>query len=151
MKKTLYLVLAAMFLAATACTIENVQPPQVEHKVFLEASIFSDQTKTVRDETDNKVYWEPGDAISLFFESGTNGGSKFVSTSEQLSRTVKFVGTINAFSGGTETSFDESYFWGLYPYDENASCDGTSITMSLPSEQLARGGSFASGLYPSIG
>ena len=151
MKKTLYLVLFAMFLAANACTIENVQPLQVEHKVLLEASIFSDQTKTVRDETDNKVYWEPGDAISLFFESGTNGGSKFVSTSEQLSRTVKFVGTISAFSGGTETSFDESYFWGLYPYDENASCDGTSITMSLPSEQSARGGSFASGLYPSIG
>ena len=107
-------------------------------------------TKTVRDEN-AKIYWTPGDAISLFYGSGTNGGSKFVAQNAAVALKTTFTGSITAVTGGSDIDDDENLFWGLYPYDKNASCDGQTVTMSIPSVQKGMEDTFAPGLAPSLG
>ena len=109
-------------------------------------------TRTVRDESNGDVLWVPGDAISLFYGSGSNGGSKFTSVLEEGTAAVtNFTGTITAITAGADVSVDDTYFWGVYPYSDDVSCDGTIVTMTVPTAQAAVPGTFATGLFPSIG
>ena len=93
-------------------------------------------TRTVR-LANGDVLWVQGDAISLFYDSGTNGGSKFTTTSRDTCRQTIFSGSIMAVSGGIDASFDDACFWGVYPYRDDVSCDGQAVTMTVPSEQVA--------------
>ena len=109
-------------------------------------------TRTMRDEESGSVLWTPGDAISLFYGSGTKGGSKFTSTLESGTASVtSFTGTITAITAGSEENPEASLFWGVYPYSFQNSCDGSTVSMTLPSQQTAVAGSFAPNLFPSIG
>ena len=153
-KKTRFLLGAFLALVAASCTMEeNLQDNQLkEQELTIEARCADDdQTRTYRDDADGSVWWTPGDAISLFYGSGTNGGSKFTSNATENTLVTNFTGTITAITGGGEISVEDTYFWGLYPYSEDASCDGTSVTMSLPKDQTAVPGSFATNTFPSLG
>ena len=71
---------ASMLLAG--CQIEQMENAKSSHRVnitTIEATyeLPDMDTKTVRDDN-AKIYWTPGDAISLFYDSGTDGGSKFI-------------------------------------------------------------------------
>ena len=107
-------------------------------------------TKTVRDEN-AKIYWTPGDAISLFYDNGINGGSKFVAQNEEVALKTTFSGYISAVTGGSDMAEDDCFFWGLYPYDKLASCDGQTVTMRIPSVQPGKEDTFAPGMAPSLG
>ena len=41
-------------------------------------------------------------------------------------------------------------FWAVYPYDPANTCDGTSVTLTVPATQASREGSFANKLFPAI-
>lgn len=90
--------------------------------------------------------WLAGDAISVFF--GDSEGSIFVT--DVTASKAKFKGTIGAVMGGGDDLTDETSLWGVYPYDKNTSCDGSSITLTLPNEQGAVADTFADDLFPSI-
>lgn len=111
------------------------------------------QTRTVLDEDLIHVLWTPEDQINLFFE---NQNARFVSTNSYENTAVTtFQGqmTIDVVTGGNEGSDLESYFWGLYPYSEDAvynKYDGT-IETSLPWVQTAEKNSFADDLFITIG
>lgn len=90
--------------------------------------------------------WLAGDAISVFF--GDSEGSIFVT--DVTASKAKFKGTIGAVMGGGDDLTDETSLWGVYPYDKNTICDGSSITMTLPHEQGAAEETFADDLFPSI-
>lgn len=90
--------------------------------------------------------WLAGDAISVFF--GDSEGSIFVT--DVTASKAKFKGTIGAVMGGGDDLTDETSLWGVYPYDKNTTCDGSSITMTLPHEQDAAAETFADDLFPSI-
>ena len=107
-------------------------------------------TKTVRDDN-AKIYWTPGDAISLFYDSGTDGGSKFIAQNDAVALKTTFSGSITAVTGGSDMDEEDCFFWGLYPYDETASCDGHTVTMRILSEQPGMEGTFAPGYAPSLG
>ena len=144
----------AVLAIATACSVDDAldEPKAVEQEITIEARrADNDQTRTYRDDADGSVWWTPGDAISLFYGSGSNGGSKFTSNATENTLVTNFTGTITAITGGGEISVEDTYFWGLYPYSEDASCDGTSVTMSLSKEQTAVPGSFATNTFPSLG
>ena len=154
MKHSRFILWAFVALGTASCTLEdNVQEPQLkEQEITIEARrADDDQTRTYRDDADGSVWWTPGDAISLFYGSGTNGGSKFTSNATENTLITNFTGTITAITGGGEIAVEDTYFWGLYPYSEDASCDGTSVTMSLSKEQTAVPGSFATNTFPSLG
>ncbi len=96
---------------------------------------------------DLKVSWEGGDQISVFYGNVVTG-SRFTTFSS--GEVAEFTGSINTIVGGGEGMTDDTYLWGVYPYSESTKYDGKYITLTLPHEQKARAGSFASGLFPQI-
>lgn len=135
-KAILYLaVLTAMVSACSEDELaDNTQP---SGKVPMEFYANTDvSTRTILT-TDNAVHWEANDAISLFDPTGANN---------QFSTTQS--GPIVTFTG--EATPAEGTYYALYPYDANAQIGGTTITTTLPAEQMAREGSFAQGLNPSV-
>ncbi len=110
------------------------------------------QTKTGlvdKDGGGKSVVWKSGNAISLFFNSGTAGGDKF--TTATNGPIAEFLGSISAVSGSLSGVGGQAYFWGLYPYNPAASCDGTTITTSLPANQNGFNGDVADNLLVTVG
>ena len=97
------------------------------------------------------MLWSPGDQISVFYGSGTNGGSCFTAQNTEVAATANFTGTIGVITGGNDISPEDTYFWATYPYCANASCNGSTITTVLPAAQIATADTFADDLFPTIG
>lgn len=108
------------------------------------------ETKTVRN-PDNTVWWTPGDAISVFYGSGTGGGTKFTSTLTSNNAYSDFSGYIGVVSGSGEGNIELKYFWGVYPYSTENSCNGSYVTLTVPTEQESAEGTFAPGQWPTVG
>ena len=87
-------------------------------------------------QSNGAVYWTPRDALSLFFNQGTDGGSKFVSQCNQVEAVSSFKGSIANVSGGGEDFVGTGTFWGVYPYSEDNSCDGSSVTLAVQQYQI---------------
>ena len=155
MKRNANILLSAL-LVVVGCTAEDLRtgyPENNQQILVLEATREVDpETRTMRDEESGSVLWVPGDAISLFYGSGANGGSKFTSTLESgSSEMTNFTGTITAITGGGELTVDDTYFWGVYPDGEDVSCDGQGVTLTVPTSQEATPGTFAPNTFPSVG
>lgn len=135
-KAILYLaVLTAMVSACSEDELaDNTQP---SGKVPMEFYANTDASTRTELTTGNAVYWEANDTISLFDPTGAN--NQFSTT--QSGPSVTFTG---------EAIPAEGTYYALYPYDANAQIEGTTITTTLPAEQMARAGSFAQGLNPSV-
>ena len=85
--------------------------------------------------SEKEVLWNPGDEIAVF--SGELSG-KFESTlKKKPSSAAVFRGDL-----GLEAWPEEMDIWAVYPYSEEASFDGETITTVLPSEQIAKDGEF---------
>ena len=80
----------------------------------------------------NAVYWEAGDAVSLF--DGAAHNNRF--TTDESGASVTFRGSAD----------EAAEYFALYPYDAEASFSNGTISTTLPHAQNARAGSFASGL-----
>lgn len=94
---------------------------------------FSIETKTSLQD-DNGVIWNANDAISVFDGSGNR---KFTTT--EGGESVTFTG---------EAIEADSYI-ALYPYSEDNNYNDGKIYLTIPSEQQAVPGTFATGLNPS--
>ena len=140
-------------IAAVFASCMNDKPESIatdeSREIIIKATLESPESKTVLEGT--KVNWMPHDEISLFYGSGTKGGSKFTGTNSDVCKTTNFAGTISVITGGNEISPEQTYFWGLYPYDPYSYCDGTCVTTSLPCNQTAKANSFADDLAITIG
>lgn len=130
--------LAVLTAMVSACSedelADNTQP---SGKVPMEFYANTDASTRTELTTENAVYWEANDTISLFDPKGDN--NRFYTTESGPS--VTFTG---------EATPAEGTYYALYPYDTNAQIKGTTITTTLPAEQMARAGSFAQGLNPSV-
>lgn len=151
--------IAAVLLLLAACQVEednahetdvNVQEPVDEiaaDKVVapeVTASQESDRaTKSIL-EVDSEgvgtIYWTPADEINVFY--GTTS-THYVSQNTTNATTAVF--TTTDVIGSTESASDN--IWGLYPYNPNATCDGTSVTTKLSSTQDAIPGTFDDDLF----
>ena len=80
------------------------------------------------------VFWEPGDEIAVFMGEQS---AKFTTDITAASGTATFKGTF-----GDATWPEDLDLWAVYPFSEDAVFDGETITTTLPSEQVAREGSF---------
>ena len=152
MKEHISILLLSAFSMIAGCTMEEAFIKDEQNntsngkEITIQAVREDDsETRTVL-ESDGSVWWTPGDAISLFYGSGTNGGSKFTSNATEISKVTNFTGVITAITGGGEIPVDATYFWGVYPYSEDVSCDGSSVTLTVPSQQTAVPGTFATDL-----
>ena len=145
--------ISLMALALASCAKEQQSEALVVlsgQELTITATIGDPETRTER-ASDGAVLWSPGDQISLFYGSGTAGGSCFTAQNAETAKVANFTGTIGVITGGNDVSVEDTYFWATYPYNATASCDGTSVTTVLPSEQVATPDTFADDLFPSIG
>ena len=149
--KTAVLSLFATLLAACASEVAPEPEPALERAAQTLTLTASTEgrpgTRTVVQE-EKLVFWEPGDAVKLFY-AGAAG--KFTSTNTEPAGIASFTGTLNVligFNGGTSP---DHLFWGLYPWREDATADEKSVTTTLPAQQRACAGSFASETYITLG
>lgn len=110
---------------------------------------YASETRTIRQE-DGSVFWNPGDEISLFFMRGENGGNKFTSQNTEVAEIAEFAGTINGITGGGEGLSGDAYFWAIYPFSKENSCENNSVITVLPNTQQGIEESFADDLFITI-
>ena len=156
MERTTCFVAAIALLCAGACTRLEEAPLQEESRaqakeisLTVRATLAdAPKTKTVLN-ADKSVYWTKGDAINLFYANISSG--KFTSNvGDAPVQTAEFTGTLTVATAVTEAELSHKYIWGVYPYGENNTCDGTGVTIAIPSQQTAFAGSFADKLNPSV-
>ena len=138
MKKYLYVLLA--LAAFVSCAPQEMDLPfniQSGDEVTLKAYFDNSATKsTLVDET--KVYWLPGDEISVFAGSSS---ARFTTGIKEKSAECDFTGKIDAA---------EKYY-AFYPYSSDVSFDGNYIKAKIPSEQKATEGNVTNGYLLSAG
>lgn len=130
-----FIIAFSLLASIYGCVKEDEAPMQKDlHEVVFHAG-WAPETKTVLQE-DGNVWWSPGDEISLFIGIGDNGGYKLTSTNSEPAATVDFVGQIGDNPNNT------SYI-AIYPYNESNRYDGYNLFFTIPTEQIAKEGSFA--------
>ena len=105
-------------------------------------------TKTAVQPDGTSIYWTPGDAINLFYGSGSAG--QFTTSITAPAQTAEFTGTLSVATGSTEVGHEAKAFWAVYPYNAANTCDGTGVTLTIPGEQVTVAGSFADKLNPTV-
>ena len=132
MKKSLFLGLVAIFGLIGCSRNQEIDVPDANLSLIAKTESSTDSRTVVEGEV--HVYWEPGDEIMVF-----NGekSAKFTTDITSSSASATFKGTF-----GEETWPEDVDLWAVYPFSEDAVFDGETITTTLPSEQVAREGSF---------
>ena len=98
------------------------------------------------------VMWSGEEHIKLFFSD--RHSSEFVSPPSGMRKNALFSGIRPTVWGLVEYYSGDYYYpeaYALYPYDAAASCDGETISMTIPSRQQGKAGSFADNFFPAIG
>ncbi|MBR3075770.1 MAG: hypothetical protein IKH11_08495, partial [Bacteroidales bacterium] len=135
MKRFIFLALVAFIVLACS----EREPVIVSAGKCIEFTAYQEgapKSKTIVQPESTKVFWEPGDDIKIFCG---NQSARFSSSLESQSQVAVFSGSFS------ETVSESEGFWAVYPYSDEASFDGESITTVLPSMQVAREESFALG------
>lgn len=144
MKCNFYSVVLAGLLIAS-CDIASFREEQVIPPAPDTISAFfadcSTRTYLLNDAGD--LSWSAGDEISLFFNSGSNGGSKYFT--ELGGETVEFEGTDP--SDGSSSGV----YYGVYPYDPSSSVSSGVIKTVIPDTQSAEANTFADRMLVTVG
>ncbi len=132
MRKSLFIGLVAILGLIGCSRNQEIDIPDANLSIFARTESPAD-TKTVV-ESGVHVFWEPGDEIAVFMREQA---AKFTTDITATSGTATFKGTF-----GDAAWPEELDLWAVYPFSEDAVFDGETITTTLPSEQVAREGSF---------
>ena len=132
MRKSLFIGLVAILGLLGCSRNQEINIPDANLSILARTESPA-ETKTVV-ESGVHVFWEPGDEIAVF--TGEKA-AKFTTDITAASGTATFKGTF-----GEETWPEDLDLWAVYPFSEEAVFDGETITTTLPSEQVAREGSF---------
>lgn len=137
-------VLLCTIAASFACSCADMQEAPESTGIQLVLTAYQEGTpdaKTAVEDGGKQVFWEPGDEIKAF--SGSRTG--------RFTANVSGLTTVAEFTGHLEGSDpDVADIWAVYPYSDEASFDGESITTVIPSVQVARPGTFAQGANVAI-
>lgn len=140
--------LAAAVFAVASCAkeVQEVETPVTGEQMTFTA-VAAGQTKTVVENGYN-VYWSPNDQINVFY--GAKAAGVFTSVNTAPAAKADFTGTLNFVSGTLNTGNTNDKFWGVYPYDAGNTCDGSSVTLTIPAVQTAVEGSFDPTAFPAL-
>ncbi len=142
-----YVVLFSAAILDAACSdiiesSESVSSPEKEIILMATREGLQPGTRSFRLD-DGSVWWNPAEAVSVFYGSGADGGSKFVSMNTAIAETVELQGSVQMAGSGKD-------FWAVYPYSEDNSCDGSSITTVIPDVQIGVEGNFSGDVFPAV-
>ncbi len=132
MRKSLFFGLVAILGLIGCSRNQEINVPDANLSLFARTESPAESRTVV--ESGVHVYWEPGDDIAVFMGEKS---AKFTTDITAASGTATFKGTF----GDSEWPEDLD-LWAVYPFSEDAVFDGETITTTLPSEQVAREGSF---------
>lgn len=142
--KTRILSIAFLILTAASCQ-QNMEEPiqQIDNtlKLFAVQDNGADSKTVISGE--KSVYWDPAEEIKVFKSDGS--GFLFKSSNTEPVASAVFSGALSK----DEVEEGEE-LWAVYPFAEEATFDGESITTVLPSEQVARAESFGRNMNLSI-
>lgn len=145
-----FIFLSAIAVLLFSCTRESdqevIQPG--ETITFTAGCADSEDTRTILQVDGTSVWWETGAQVNVFFSNKASG--KFTSTNSQAQDIVDFQGSLTIVVGSVETENPPHAYWAVYPYDAANTCDGESVTLTVPSSQTAVEGTFANKMFPSI-
>ena len=148
MNKNVVLVFTTMALLLS-CSREVDQVIQPGETITFTAGwAGAKDTRTILQPDGTSVWWEPSAQINVFFSNKASG--KFTSTNSQAQGIVDFKGSLPIIVGSVETDNPAHAYWAVYPYDSANTCDGESVTLTIPSTQTASEGTFANKMFPSI-
>lgn len=151
MKASNLLLIAIGFMAVISCAV-NVEPSQMGSNTLTEivlTATFGDSqpTKTAVQRDGATIWWNPHEDINIFY--GNSESSRFTSTNDEPAAKAHFKGTIEAFTGETESGEPNS-FWAIYPYNVENTCDCTSVTLTIPANQTAMADTFSDKQWTTI-
>lgn len=146
-KHVILLSAAAVLLFSCSHESEPVIQPG-DTITFTAAWAGSEDTRTILQADGTSVWWEPGAQVNVFFSDKASG--KFTSTNSQAQAIVDFQGSLPIVVGSVETENPAHAYWAVYPYNAANTCDGESVTLSIPSTQTAKEETFADKMFPSI-
>ena len=140
--KARFFFFAIATLAGFACNKEAAQVEPAQQEIIITAYQEGAQdTRTSLVDGGTQVYWEYGDNITVFYEGK---GSEFNSLITDISGTYSyavFSGVLENLPVGSGNAAGKK-IWGLYPSNANATSDGSSVTTTLPDDQVGKPGSF---------
>ena len=142
--------LSAAAVLLFSCTRESdqevIQPG--ETITFTAGWAGSEDTRTILQSDGTSVWWEPGAQINVFFSD--KASAKFTSSNGQPQAIVDFLGSLPISVGSVETENPPHAYWAVYPYNAANTCDGESVTLTIPATQTAAVGTFDNKMFPSI-
>ena len=101
------------------------------------------ETKTYLYSGAGAIYWSPADKIDVFF-----GTTRATYTSQNTLNSKTAVFKTNDSIGSSELS--STNIWGLYPSNSSSSCNGSSVTTTLPSTQYGVPNTFDDDLFLAV-
>ena len=132
----------AAVLAVLSCT--HREESGIQKVKFQAVQADGPSTKTVL-QADGSVFWSPGDAVSLFYGGATIQKTKLTAENTSAAAQTTFSGVLDGFLPDGSTSF-----WAVYPYAAETAFDGSAVTVTVPADQTAVAGTFASDAFVSI-
>ena len=150
--KTTKIFFAALIAAVSlSCTQEAEAPESLNggNEVEFTASwAQEDESRTVLQENGADIWWSAKEDINVFF--GVESSGKFTSTNTEPQEVATFRGTLNTIIGSIESYDAAPAYWAIYPYDEDNTSDGQSVTLKVHDEQSGVAGTFADHFFPAV-
>lgn len=160
MKTAKILLLAVAASIFIGCTVDHIDEGERTVHVGTELQFNArlcdgnpqSRTSIVHDGDDIlAVLWSPGDDINVFhvFGDAVSGGH-FINSADTPSDKTSFCGTMASSCWKNEGESGSPFFWALYPYSKDNTCNGKEVTFSIPATQSSPSGSFADGQWPTM-
>lgn len=149
-KVSLLCIILLMFLVSCEESMQDNPIVEKSQVVRLYACLEEEttpSTRTALGEDGHSILWTKQDQISVFTKANMNqlGGALFESLNDNPAKNADFEGLLDITGVSAENPI-----YAVYPYSSTSSFDGTSIIMSLASEQTALADGFADHLLPAI-
>jgi len=142
-RKLLYfLCFAAIVLGSAACSREGT-PGAGSGQEGLYAIISEGLDSKVYMDADRKVYWNAGDKVSVFNGSTANEEYAFAGQDGDKSGKIEKVAGTAAGTGSPAEGIRA-----VYPYGEDVTLSGETLSLTLPAQQAFGSGTFAPGASP---
>lgn len=142
-RKLLYFIcFAAIVLGSAACSREDT-PGAGSGQEGLYAIISEGLDSKVYMDADRKVYWNAGDKVSVF--NGSTAIEEYAFAGQDGDKSGKIEKVAGTAAG---TGSPAEGVRAVYPYGEDVTLSGETLSLTLPAQQAFGSGTFAPGASP---